>query len=166
MATIGPGWVDGAWIQASWATSAWGETAAVTPATKPRRGAPNKRQYTPDRYYLPPHRRIEDPLPHELALREAREELAEVRRIKAVSASEIKALEGSLGSIARSAKVMERRIEEAKDITAVAARYTALGQRIEDYTAKLDIMVQNHRTRLRHDDDAFLEMVQILMDED
>lgn len=104
--------------------------------------------------------------PHELALKEAREELAEVRRIKAVNAREIKALEGRLGSIVRSAKAMERRVEEARDVSAIADRYKALGQRIEDYTAKLDIMVQQHQARLRADDDAFLEMVQILMDEE
>ncbi len=41
MATIGPGWADGAWIVASWVSTAWGAVVAVVgtfiPTFRPRR---------------------------------------------------------------------------------------------------------------------------------
>lgn len=123
---------------------------------KRRRGAPR------ERLYLPPHKKKvkEEPLPHEAALEEAKEELKAVTRIRAASKKELRSLAGQLGNINRSARALERRIDDADEITErLSDQYRALGDRITGYVDQLEELHERRMKRLRADDDRILAII-------
>lgn len=93
------------------------------------------------------------------AIEDAKTELAEVRRLHAAGKAELTKLAGQLGSITRSAKALERKIEAAQNITEVAEQYKALGMRLTNYMDQLAEMHQKRLQRLRREDDELLQTI-------
>jgi len=169
MATIGQAWADGSWNVNSWAVGAWaGGTAddAVVVTGKRRRGAPNRHIYwwEQDRFYLPPHKKLEkpedeEPLPHEAALADARAELAQVRKAKAAGQSELRSLAGSLGHLTQRARRVEKQIEAAADVAEVAEQYKTLGNQLSVYLDRLEVLKEQRRKRERADEEVIMHLL-------
>ena len=154
-----------AWISLLGGAGGDGTTPVVD--TVKRRGASRpKYWWEQERFYLPPHKKIkalEDDLPHKAALEDAKQELAHARKLKTAGTAEITRLAGALGSITRSAKALERKIDQAKSVDEVAVQYRALGDRLTGYIDQLEDLRQQRLTRLRADDEKLL---QLIMDDD
>jgi hypothetical protein len=137
-------------------------TPTPEPEGRKRRGAPRKSYWWENGFHLPPRRRIEkedekdegERLPHEAAIEDAREALAEARKVRAASDAELRRLAGQFGGIVRNAKEIEKRIDQATNILEVEQQYRELGVALQVYLVRLDELRARKISRLRADDDA------------
>ena len=123
-----------------------------------------KHWWEEDRFYLPPHTpekrpATEEPLPHEAALADARQELAEARRVKAATKAELRSLSSRMGQLTRATKAVERKIELAENVADVSEQYRALGDRLSGFVNDLSILQERRRKRQRDDEEVIVHLL-------
>ncbi len=93
------------------------------------------------------------------ALADAKHDLAEARRLKVVSQTELRVLSNRLGGLTRSAKSVERKIAVAQDVAEVSQQYRALGARLSSYVTDLKALQEKRKKRMRNDEDAIMKIL-------
>ncbi len=139
MATIGPGWADGAWVQASWEPGAWGavDTAAGWPEGRKRIILPDGR-----RLMLTP------------------QEITEVRR--QIEAERVKQLIEIEAKPARKRKKAQRKeVQEIKVAGETPILLPPLVSSLPEWDSGRDLEAVIYRMLRREENDALLLLLMV-----